>query len=79
MGIQLEVDRIESAIDQLRKQSQLLQSTRQLSRQVTLSSFSRASGLDEAGGRLSPIGDERAPEANQAIALYLKSVSYTHL
>ena len=29
-------------------------------------------GLDEAGERLSPIGDERAPEANQAIALYLK-------
>ncbi len=75
MGIQLEVDRIESAIDQLRKQSQLLQSSRQLSRQVALSSFSRASGLDEAGGRLSPIGDERAPEANQAIALYLKQTA----
>ncbi|MCG7288617.1 MULTISPECIES: hypothetical protein [unclassified Corynebacterium] len=28
--------------------------------------------MDEAGERLSPIGDERAPEANQAIALYLK-------
>lgn len=41
----------------------------------SLSSFSRASGLDEAGGRLSPIGDERAPEANQAIALYLKQTA----
>lgn len=28
--------------------------------------------MNEAGERLSPIGDERAPEANQAIALYLK-------
>ncbi|WP_141764963.1 hypothetical protein [Corynebacterium sp. HMSC034A01] len=38
----------------------------------SLSRFSTAGGLDEAGERLSPIGDERAPEANQAIALYLK-------
>ena len=38
----------------------------------SLSGFSDAGGLDEAGERLSPIGDERAPEANQAIALYLK-------
>ena len=38
----------------------------------SLSGFSNAGGLDEAGERLSPIGDERAPEANQAIALYLK-------
>ncbi|WP_286205468.1 hypothetical protein [Corynebacterium afermentans] len=39
---------------------------------LPLSGFSNAGGLDEAGERLSPIGDERAPEANQAIALYLK-------
>ena len=39
---------------------------------ASLSGFSDAGGLDEAGERLSPIGDERAPEANQAIALYLK-------
>ncbi|MCZ9292168.1 hypothetical protein [Corynebacterium lehmanniae] len=38
----------------------------------SLSGFSDAGGLDEAGERLSPIGVERAPEANQAIALYLK-------
>ncbi|WP_392399118.1 hypothetical protein ACF3NP_06115 [Corynebacterium lehmanniae] len=45
---------------------------RSLSTSQSLSGFSTAGGLDEAGERLSPIGDERAPEANQAIALYLK-------
>ncbi|MDN8604694.1 hypothetical protein Q0N48_01520 [Corynebacterium ureicelerivorans] len=52
-----------------------LNSQRWAGNSTSLSSFSRASGLDEAGGRLSPIGDERAPEANQAIALYLKQTA----
>ena len=72
MRIQLEVDSVEKAIDQLRKQALALQSNRQFGKFASLSGFSNAGGLDEAGERLSPIGDERAPEANQAIALYLK-------
>lgn len=72
MRIQLEVDSVEKAIDQLRKQALALQSNRQFGKFASLSGFSSAGGLDEAGERLSPIGDERAPEANQAIALYLK-------
>lgn len=72
MRIQLDVDSVEMAIDQLRKQALSLKTNRQFGGFASLSSFSSAGGLDEAGERLSPIGDERAPEANQAIALYLK-------
>ncbi|WJY97179.1 hypothetical protein [Corynebacterium fournieri] len=72
MLIQLDVDGVESAIEQLRKQALALKTQRHFSSIASLASFSTASGLDEAGERLSPIGDERAPEANQAIALYLK-------
>ena len=72
MRIQLDVDSVETAIDQLRKQSLALKAKRQFGGFASLASFSDAGGLDEAGERLSPIGVERAPEANQAIALYLK-------
>lgn len=72
MRIQLDVDSVETAIDQLRKQSLALKAKRQFCGFASLASFSDAGGLDEAGERLSPIGVERAPEANQAIALYLK-------
>lgn len=75
MHIHLDVDSVEKAIDQLRKQSLALKAKRQFGGFASLATFSRASGLDEAGERLSPIGDERAPEANQAIALYLKQTA----
>ena len=78
MRLNLDSQQIEHAVDQLRKISKTLIQYRDLGTWQSLSSFSRASGLDEAGGRLSPIGDERAPEANQAIALYLK-LSLIHI
>lgn len=75
MLIQLSTEQIQHGIDILRRISDSLASRRVTGARSSLYSFSRASGLDEAGGRLSPIGDERAPEANQAIALYLKQTA----
>lgn len=72
MRVQLDTDQIQHGIDILRKTSDRLASNRIAGIRASLSGFSNAGGLDEAGERLSPIGDERAPEANQAIALYLK-------
>ena len=72
MRINLDVNQVENAVQQLRKISSTITRTRNSGSLLPLSSFSTAGGLDEAGERLSPIGDERAPEANQAIALYLK-------
>lgn len=72
MKLSLDSDAVDNAVAQLRQvASVLMKSHRALSLQ-SLASFSTAGGLNEAGERLSPIGDERAPEANQAIALYLK-------
>lgn len=72
MRVQLDTEQIQRGIDVLRETSNRLASKRGAGIRASLSSFSTAGGLDEAGERLSPIGDERAPEANQAIALYLK-------
>lgn len=72
MRINLDVNQVENAVQQLRKISSTIARTRNSGSLLPLSEFSTAGGLDEAGERLSPIGDERAPEANQAIALYLK-------
>ena len=72
MKIELDTAGVESGIDLLRTTAERLQANRWTGNATSLSGFSTAGGLDEAGERLSPIGDERAPEANQAIALYLK-------
>lgn len=72
MRVQLDTGQIQRGIDILRETSNRLASKRMAGVRASLSGFSDAGGLDEAGERLSPIGDERAPEANQAIALYLK-------
>lgn len=75
MKLKLDTEQVENAVVQLRRISGNVVSRRSVSTVRSLRTFSRASGLDEAGGRLSPIGDERAPEANQAIALYLKQTA----
>lgn len=75
MQIRIDTTEVENGISKLRGVADRLNSQRWVGNSTSLSSFSRASGLDEAGGRLSPIGDERAPEANQAIALYLKQAA----
>ena len=75
MKLKLDTEQVEDAVVQLRRISGNVVSRRSVSTVRSLRTFSRASGLDEAGGRLSPIGDERAPEANQAIALYLKQTA----
>lgn len=75
MQIRIDTAEVENGISKLRGVADRLNSQRWVGNSTSLSSFSRASGLDEAGGRLSPIGDERAPEANQAIALYLKQTA----
>ena len=72
MKIELDAAHVEDGIRQLRKIAEGLAKRQWMGNSSSLSTFSTASGLDEAGERLSPIGDERAPEANQAIALYLK-------
>lgn len=72
MLVTLDTEQVHRGIDILRQLSGRLAVSRMTGIRSSLSSFSTASGLDEAGERLSPIGDERAPEANQAIALYLK-------
>ena len=72
MKIELDTAGVESGIGLLRTTAERLRANRWTGNATSLSSFSNAGGLDEAGERLSPIGDERAPEANQAIALYLK-------
>lgn len=72
MKIELDTAGVESGIGLLRTTAERLQANRWTGNATSLSRFSTAGGLDEAGERLSPIGDERAPEANQAIALYLK-------
>lgn len=75
MQLSLDSDAVLRAVEQLQEVSNRLSRGFRAENLRSLSSFSRASGLDEAGGRLSPIGDERAPEANQAIALYLKQTA----
>ena len=75
MQLSLDSDAVLRAVERLREVSNQLSRGFRAENLRSLSSFSRASGLDEAGGRLSPIGDERAPEANQAIALYLKQTA----
>lgn len=72
MKISVDTDGVFRAVEQLREVSRSLTNNHRLTQRSSLSGFSNAGGLDEAGERLSPIGDERAPEANQAIALYLK-------
>lgn len=72
MLVTLDTEQVHRGIDILRQLSGRLAVSRMTGIRSSLSLFSTASGLDEAGERLSPIGDERAPEANQAIALYLK-------
>lgn len=72
MRINIDIDQVENAIQQMRRVSSSIAKTRNSGGLLPLTQFSRAGGLDEAGERLSPIGDERAPEANQAIALHLK-------
>lgn len=72
MLINLDSGQVENAVNQLRAIARKISTNRGTRKLQSLSGFSDAGGLDEAGERLSPIGDERAPEANQAIALYLK-------
>ena len=60
-----------SAIDRLRYVAQNLSGNRFRTTSSQLTTFSQAGGLDEAGRTLSPISDERAPEATQALATYL--------
>ena len=72
MKLSLDTDAVDNAVAQLRQVASVLMKSHRAHSLQSLSGFSDAGGLDEAGERLSPIGDERAPEANQAIALYLK-------
>ena len=72
MELSLDADAVDHAVAQLRQIASILMKSHRVNSLPSLSGFSNAGGLDEAGERLSPIGDERAPEANQAIALYLK-------
>lgn len=69
--ISIDTELTRNAIDQLRSVASDLGKRRLRSISASLTSFSQAGGLDEAGRTLSPISDERAPEATQALATYL--------
>lgn len=71
MRILLDTDQTTNAIARLRDIAKALTRQRTFQNQTGLMSFSQAGGLDEAGRTLSPISDERAPEATQALATYL--------
>lgn len=69
--ISLDTELTASAISKLRSVANSLSKKRGFALDSSLTSFSQAGGLDEAGRTLSPISDERAPEATQALATYL--------
>ena len=71
MRVKLETTSVESAVDYLRTIASSLFEAKGSGQRIALTSFSQAGGLDEAGRTLSPISDERAPEATQALATYL--------
>ena len=71
MGILIDVEQVESAVQQLRSVGEKLTVNLNLGGMNPLSSFSQVSGLADAGRTLSPIGDVNAPEANYAVATYL--------
>ena len=71
MKIELDTAGVESGIGLLRTTAERLQANRWTGNATSLSRFSTAGGLDEAGERLSPIGDERAPEAKDACIQYI--------
>ncbi|OFT69196.1 hypothetical protein HMPREF3145_07545 [Corynebacterium sp. HMSC05C01] len=71
MGILIDVEQVEAAVQQLRSVGEKLVVQLNAGGLNPLSSFSQVSGLADAGRTLSPIGDVNAPEANQAVATYL--------
>lgn len=71
MRIFLDTNSVQDAISQLRSIGNGFAKRSKSTQQLSLASFSQAGGLDEAGRTLSPISDERAPEATQALATYL--------
>ena len=68
MGILIDVEQVEAAVQQLRSVGEKLAVQLNAGGLNPLSSFSQVSGLADAGRTLSPIGDLNAPEANQAVA-----------
>lgn len=75
MGIHLDTENVDQAILVLRRVGGLLTKSDLVQGVRSLAAFSTVSGLSEAGSTLSPISDERAPEANQALALYLMAAA----
>lgn len=75
MKVFLDIEQVERASDRLRQVSKDLTKHRTFANESSLRGFSTVSGLSEAGSTLSPISDERAPEANQALALYLMAAA----
>ncbi|WCZ38433.1 hypothetical protein CJEDD_04090 [Corynebacterium jeddahense] len=75
MGVLIDTEQIESSIKQLRRVASRLSQATRSEYQGSLTSFSTVSGLDEAGERLNPISAERAPEATQALVLYLMAAA----
>lgn len=71
MQVMLDTADVQNAVESLRRISDSLANKQRSNQRFQLTSFSQAGGLDEAGRTLSPISDERAPEATQALATYL--------
>lgn len=75
MQINLDTENVDKAVETLQRVAKNLTRKQNAVFRGSLGSFSTVSGLNEAGERLSPISDERAPEANQALALYLMAAA----
>lgn len=75
MQINLDTENVDKAVETLQRVAKNLTRKQNAVFRGSLGSFSTVSGLDEAGERLNPISAERAPEATQALALYLMAAA----
>lgn len=75
MSLHIQVCDLEDAIRLIRTVGGRLAGRQQLRIQGSLRSFSTVDGLNTAGDTLGGISDERAPEATEALAIYLTGIA----
>lgn len=75
MRLFVETDGVQKAVQLVRAAASNLKGSRNLGVASSLRSFSTVGGLDTAGDTLGGISDERAPEATEALAIYLTGIA----
>lgn len=75
MNLRIEVDELEKGIQVIQRIGNRLLGREQLGVQASLRNFSTVGGLDTAGDTLGGISDDRAPEATEALAIYLTGIA----